>query len=46
MKKMRLIAAMSLVGLGLSGLSGCANLPGGETNETTKASISISVIFF
>lgn len=43
MKKMRLIAAMSLVGLGLSGLSGCANLPGGETNETTKASISISV---
>lgn len=43
MKKMRLIAAMSLVGLGLSGLSGCAELPGGETNETTKASISISV---
>ena len=43
MKKMKLIAAMSLVGLGLSGLSGCANLPGGETNETTKASISISV---
>lgn len=47
MKKMRLIAAMSLVGLGLSGLSGCAELPGGETNDTTndttKASISISV---
>ena len=37
MKKMRLIAAMSLVGLGLSGLSGCSNLPGEET------SISISV---
>lgn len=43
MKKMRLIAAMSLVGLGLSGLSGCGELPGGETNDTTKASISISV---
>ena len=43
MKKMRLIAAMSLVGLGLSGLSGCAELPGGETNDTTKTSISISV---
>lgn len=43
MKKIRLIAAMSLVGLGLSGLSGCGELPGGETNETTKASISISV---
>ena len=43
MKKMKLIAAMSLVGLGLSGLSGCGELPGGETNDTTKASISISV---
>ncbi len=43
MKKMRLIAAMSLVGLGLSGLSGCGELPGGETNDTTKTSISISV---
>ena len=37
MKKMKLIAAMSLVGLGLSGLSGCSN------SAVEETSISISV---
>lgn len=40
MKKMKLIAAMSLVGLGLSGLSGCSNSP--VVEEETSISISVN----